>query len=119
MVAVDAVGILISVMSRVMLALLMSVGVGTHVYLKVNTQNPQWLIYMTNQVRIHYKSIVKIFRGNCLVDYPLHPTCLAGPLGKVQVVVGKLLPFVGNIPGIQSRMAVHSLSSISSLGVLR
>ena len=52
MVAVDAVGILISVMSRVMLALLMSVGVGTHVYLKVNTQNPQWLIYMTNQVRI-------------------------------------------------------------------
>ena len=52
MVGLDAVGILISAMSRVVLALLMSVGVGTHVYLKVNTQNPQWLIYMTNQVRI-------------------------------------------------------------------
>ena len=109
-------------MSRVVLALLMSVGVVTHVYLKVNTvkvKDPKWLIYLTNQVRIHYKSIFKTFPGNCLVDYPLHPTCLAGPLGKVQVVVGELLPFVGNIPGIQSRMAVHSLSSISSPGVLR
>ena len=51
-------GLLISVMSRVVLALLMSVGVGTHVYLKVNTQNPQWFIYMTNQVGILFKGVV-------------------------------------------------------------
>ena len=48
-------------MSRVVLALLMSVGVGTHVYHKVNSPNPEWLIYMTNQVGIHFKSVVKIF----------------------------------------------------------
>ena len=51
-------GLLISAMSRVVLALLMSVGVGTHVYLKVNTQNPQWFIYMTNQVGILFKRVV-------------------------------------------------------------
>ena len=111
-------------MSRIVLALLMSVVVVTHVYLKVNTvkvKDPKWLmlIYLTNQVRIDYKSIVKTFPGNCLVDYPLHPTCLAGPLGKMQVVVGELLPFVGNIPGVQSRMTVHFLSSTRSPGVLR
>ena len=88
-------GLLISAMSRVVLALLMSVGVVAHVYLKVNTQNPQWFIYMTNQVGILFKSIVQIFPGNCLAGYPLHPTCLAGPLGEVQVVVGKLHPFKG------------------------
>ena len=83
-------------MSRVLLALLMSVGVVIDVYLKVNTPNPNtWLIYMTNQVGIHFKSIVKIFPGNCLAGYPLHPTCLAGPLGEVQVVIGELLPFKG------------------------
>ena len=80
-------------MSRVVLALLMSVGVGTHVYLKVNSPKPKWVIYMTNQVGIHFKSIVKIFPGNCLAGYPLHPTCLAGPLCKAQVVVSKLHPF--------------------------
>jgi len=37
---------------RVVLALLMGVGVATHVYLKVNTPNPKWLIWMTNQVKI-------------------------------------------------------------------
>ena len=95
MAGLDAVGILKSAMSRVVLALLMSVGVGTHIYLKVNTQNPQWLIYMTNQVGILFKSFVKTFPGNRLAGYPLHPTCLAGPLGEVQVVVGKLLPFKG------------------------
>ena len=85
-------------MSRIVLALLMSVVVVTHVYLKVNTvkvKDPKWLIYLTNQVRIHYKSIVKTFPGNCLVDYPLHPTCLAGPLGKGQVLVGELLHLKG------------------------
>ena len=51
-------GLLISALSRVVLALLMSVGVGTHVYLKVNTQNPQWFIYMTNQVGILFKRVV-------------------------------------------------------------
>ena len=102
---------------RVVLALLMGVGVVTHVYLKVNSPNPNWLIFMTNQVRIHSKHLVWTFLGNCLAGCPLHPTCLAGPLGEVQVVVGKLLPF--NIPGVQSRMAAHSLSSISSPGVLR
>ena len=115
----EAVGILISAMSRVVLALLMSVGVGTHVYHKVNSPNPEWLIYMTNQVGILFKSIVQIFPGNRLAGSSLHPTCLAGPLGEVQVVVGELLPFQGNIPGVQSRMAVHSLSSTSSPGVLR
>ena len=74
--------------SRVVLALLMSVGVVA----KVNTQNPQWVIYMTNQVGIHFKSIVKMFPGNCLADYPLHPACLAGPLCKVQVVVAVFFP---------------------------
>ena len=86
-------------MSRVVLALLMGVGVVSHVYVKVNSPNPNWLIYMTNQVKIHFKSVVKTFPGNRLVSYPLHPTCLAGPLGKVQVFVGKLLK--GNIPGVQ------------------
>ena len=79
-------------MSRVVLALLMSVGVGTHVYLKVNTQNPQWFIYMTNQVGILFKSIVQIFPGNRLAGSPLHRTCLAGPLCKVQVVVAVFFP---------------------------
>ena len=79
---------------RVVLALLMSVGVVTHVHLKLNTdkvKDPKWLIYLTNQVVIHYKSSVKTFPGNSLVDYPLHPTCLAGSLDKEQVLVGKLL----------------------------
>ena len=83
---------------RVVLALLMSVGVVTHVHLKLNTdkvKDPKWLIYLTNQVRIHYKSIVKTFPGNCFVDYPLHPTCLAGLLGKVQVLIGELLLLKG------------------------
>jgi len=68
---------------RVVLALLMSVGVGTHVYLKVNSPNPEWVIYMTNQVGILFKSIVQIFPGNRLAGSSLHPTCLAGPLGEV------------------------------------
>ena len=67
----------------------------------------------------HLKSIVKTLPGNCLAGYPLHPICLAGPFGEVQVLVGELLPFEGNIPGFQSRMAAHSLSCISSPGVLR
>ena len=95
MAGLDAVGLLISAMSRVVLALLMSVGVGTHVYLKVNSPKPKWVIYMTNQVGIHFKSIVKIFPGNYLAGSPLHPTCLAGPLCKVQVVVSELFPFKG------------------------
>ena len=92
MAGLNAVGIFISAMSRVVLALLMSVGVVTHVYLKVNSPKPKWVIYMTNQVGIHFKSIVKIFPGNCLAGSPLHPTCLAGPLCKVQVVVAVFFP---------------------------
>ena len=42
--------IFIFAMSRVVLALLMGVGVVAHVYRKVNSPNPKWLIYMTNQV---------------------------------------------------------------------
>merc|ERR1712130_227463 len=34
---------------RVVLALLMGVGVVTHVYLKVNSPYPNWPIFMTNQ----------------------------------------------------------------------
>ena len=38
------------------------------------------------------KIFVKTFPGNRLTGYPLHPTCLAGPLCKVQVVVAVFFP---------------------------
>ena len=108
----------------------MGVGVVAHVYLKVNSPFPNWPIFMTNQVRTRIKLHVWTFPGNGLAGYLLHPTSLAGPLGKVQVVIGQLLPGFTNretsmlsssllIPGVQSRMAEHSLSSLSSPGLLR
>jgi len=43
---------------RVMLALVMGTGVAAHVYLKVTSPNPKWLIFMTNQgmalLALHY-----------------------------------------------------------------
>ena len=78
-----------SSLSRVVLAALMGVGVVAHVYL--NTPSPKWLIYMTDQVRVFLKSWEKLFPGHHLVSYPLCSPCIAGPLGKVQVVVSTLL----------------------------
>ena len=54
-------------MSRIMLALLMGVGVATHVYVKVNSPNPQWLIYMTNQVETISKVLSKHYQGIALL----------------------------------------------------
>ena len=76
-------------MPRVVLAALMGVGVVAHVYL--NTPSPKWLIYMTDQVRFFLKSWEKLFPGHHLVSCPLCSSCIAGPLGKVQVVVGLIL----------------------------
>ena len=76
-------------LSRVVLAALMGVGVVAHVYL--NTPSPKWLIYMTDQVRFFLKSWEKLFPGHHLVSYPLCSPCIAGPLGKVQVVVELIL----------------------------
>ena len=78
-----------SSLSRVVLAALMGVGVVAHVYL--NTPSPKWLIYMTDQVRFFLKSWEKLFPGHHLVSYPLCSPCIAGPLGKVQVVVELIL----------------------------
>ena len=78
-----------SFLSRVVLAALMGVGVVAHVYL--NTPSPKWLIYMTDQVRVFLKSWEKLFPGHHLVSYPLCSPCIAGPLGKVQVVVELIL----------------------------
>ena len=78
-----------SSLSRVVLAALMGVGVVAHVYL--NTPSPKWLIYMTDQVRFFLKSWEKLFSGHHLVSCPLCSSCIAGPLGKVQVAVGLIL----------------------------
>ena len=56
-----------------MLALLMGVGVATHVYVKVNSPNPQWLIYMTNQVKTISKVLSKHFQGIALLAIHQRP----------------------------------------------
>ena len=98
-----------------MLALVMGTGVAAHVYLKVTSPNPKWLIFMTNQVEIHlkqtrYKSIINkpgtnlkqracSFSGHGLAGPSLHSTCLVGPEGQALVDLDFLclrLSFVSN-----------------------
>ena len=112
---VDTAFINVFLHSRVMLALVMGTGVAAHVYLKVTSPNPKWLIFMTNQVQIHlkqtrYKSISDkpgtnlkqrtcSFSGHGLAGPSLHSTRLVGPEGQALVDLDFLclrLSFVSN-----------------------
>ena len=62
-----------------------------------------------------FKSFVKTFPGTCLAGYTLHPSCLAGPLGEVQVVVGEFLPFQGIFGILYSRRSKSDGSTLPFL----
>ena len=82
-----------------MLALVMGSGVAAHVYLKVTSPNPKWLIFLTNQVEIHLKQRTCSFSGHGLAGPSLHSTCLVGPEGQALVDLHFLclrLSFVSN-----------------------
>ena len=77
----------------------MGTGVAAHVYLKVTSPNPKWLIFMTNQVEIHLKQRTCSFSGHGLAGPSLHSTRLVGPEGQALVDLHFLclrLSFVSN-----------------------